>query len=122
MDMHKGHLFVKSEGEGHGTTFTLLLPIIHKKSQICSSSKSSVESQTKAFLVENHAIEPLSSKKFEKSECSAYSFNHTYAFTSNDNNIIKSESENDDENSDNILTAKETIDSTSRKITSYIGK
>ena len=28
MDMNKDHLFVKSEGEGHGTTFTSLLLLI----------------------------------------------------------------------------------------------
>ena len=27
VDSHKGHILVKSDGEGHGSTFTLLLPI-----------------------------------------------------------------------------------------------
>ena len=46
VDMHKGHLWVESDGEGHGATFTVLLPLEFDR----SSSKDTLAIQDSQFI------------------------------------------------------------------------
>ena len=115
MDTHKGHLFVKSEGEGHGTAFTLLLPIVQVKSSnvpLNSSGKSKFGSQQSLI---SHVVENANEQVTENitNESTSYSLNQIYSFSSNFS-IIKSESAKVIENSH--------YRSTSQRIPNYVEK
>ena len=122
MDMHKGHLFVTSEGEGHGATFTLLLPIV-KKSQTttnvemvssassCKSLLVGVESQSnvKAGIIDNIIIDDDETKSNDTSTADNDNFkiNQIYSYSSNeivstttleliDNHVVTAQEENNE--------------------------
>ena len=58
VDSHKGYIFVESEGEGHGSTFTFLLPIAKhtipkRQSQSNKMSSKGVSSNERSDASEN---------------------------------------------------------------------
>ena len=100
MDSHKGHLLVKSEGEGCGTTFTLLLPVV-KPTDIQIQDPENLQLNDDHFYNTND-----NSKSDIASTCVAmtaaaegkagkvadiFSKNHTYIYSSNDMNVANLE-------------------------------
>ena len=110
MDMHKGHLFVTSEGEGHGASFTLLLPIVLSKlSTLSPSGKSKFGSQQSLISHAEACTEPSTENLVNDS--TAFSLNQTYFFTSNDI-VIKSESANNLTTKDVVMNSLQSVPST----------
>ena len=61
MDLHGGYLFVNSEGEGYGSTFTMLIPVVVSHTNINQARNNIDEEESHGYDEVDH-IYPESAK------------------------------------------------------------
>ena len=94
-DMHNGYLMVDSDGEDHGATFTLLLPVQHADSIVSLAPTASPEAFTNIDEEETKSSMKASCKNMN--EQNYFGTNKTFNFSSNEyissQELLKSEKE-----------------------------
>ena len=80
LDAHKGQIFVHSQGENRGSTFTMLLPVIKPALEPTNSNEESSFQNSNNIRFDEENNDQLKDNSHEM-----YCINQTYNFSSNDN-------------------------------------